>query len=243
MLVMTLLRNKQNDKALPSVKMMEEQQKHESLAEPERRVYLALRDLPAARASFEQALSMDPVTCPSEQPGADRLAEKSRSRQNSAREALAKAPKNADLCAALAKLAASQGKTEEARRWLERGHRDNPDAVAPALLLSNFYLKTGAPDKALELARTLQTGHPGDADALALRAQVEYSAGLAPAALDSYNKLASIQTTSAPLQMRIASLHLCAGRPPECAASVKRAQVIDPTLLEARVVELALLLN
>ncbi|WP_219118188.1 XrtA/PEP-CTERM system TPR-repeat protein PrsT [Janthinobacterium sp. UMAB-56] len=247
MLVMTLLRNKQNDKALASVNMMEQQQKGTNplLLNLKGGVYLALHDLPAARASFQQALGMDPVYLPALNNLAQiDLAEKKpeQAKQRFER-ALAKAPKNADLCAALAKLAASQGKPDEARRWLERAHRDNPDAVAPALLLSNFYLKTGAPDKALELARTLQTGHPGDADALALRAQVEYSAGQAPAALDSYNKLASIQNSSAPLQMRIASLHLALGDHHNALQAVKRAQTLDPTLLEARVVEVAMLLN
>ncbi|MDN2700743.1 PEP-CTERM system TPR-repeat protein PrsT [Janthinobacterium sp. SUN100] len=247
MLVMTLLRNKQNDKALASVKMMEQQQKGTNplLLNLKGGVYLALHDLPAARASFEQALGMDPVYLPALNNLAqiDLVEKKPEQARQRFERALAKAPKNADLCAALAKLAASQGKTDEARRWLERAHRDNPDAVAPALLLSNFYLKTGAPDKALELARTLQTGHPGDADALALRAQVEYSAGLAPAALDSYIKLASIQSTSAPLQMRIASLHMALGDHHNALQAVKRAQALDPALLEARVVEVAMLLT
>ncbi|MGK5021989.1 XrtA/PEP-CTERM system TPR-repeat protein PrsT [Janthinobacterium sp. LB2P10] len=244
-LVLTLLRHQQNDKALATVKMLEQQQgTNPLLLNLKGGVYLALRDVPAARASFEQALGMDPVYLPALNNLAqlDLAGKKPQQAQQRFERALAKAPKNADLCAALAKLAASQGKTDEARRWLERGHRDNRDAVAPALLLSNFYLQTGAPDKALELARTLQAGHPGDADALAMRAQVEYGAGQTQAALDSYSKLASIQTTSAPVQMRISSLHLALGEHQNALQAVKRAQVLDPTLLEARVVEVALLL-
>ncbi|MEM8517318.1 XrtA/PEP-CTERM system TPR-repeat protein PrsT [Janthinobacterium sp. CAN_S7] len=244
-LVLTLLRNQQNDKALATVKMLEQQQgTNPLLLNLKGGVYLALRDVPAARASFEQALGMDPVYLAALNNLAqlDLAGKKPQQAQQRFERALAKAPKNADLCAALAKLAASQGKTDEARRWLERGHRDNRDAVAPALLLSNFYLQTGAPDKALELARTLQAGHPGDADALAMRAQVEYGAGQTQAALDSYSKLASIQTTSAPAQMRISSLHLALGEHQNALQAVKRAQVLDPTLLEARVVEVALLL-
>ena len=245
MLVMTLLRNKQNDKALATVVMMEKQKgTNPLLLNLKGGVYLALRDLPAARASFEQALAIDPLYLPAltnlaQIDMAEKKPELARQRFE---KALAKAPKNADLCAALAKLAASQGKTDEARRWLERAHKDNPDAVAPASLLSNFYLKTGEAQKALDLARTLQTGHPGDADALALRAQVEYSAGLAQAALDSYAKLASVQTTSAPLQMRIASLHLALGEHGGALQAVKRAQALDPTLLDAQVIEVAMLL-
>lgn len=244
-LVLTLLRHQQNDKALATVKMLEQQQgTNPLLLNLKGGVYLALRDVPAARASFEQALGMDPVYLAALNNLAqlDLAGKKPQQAQQRFERALAKAPKNADLCAALAKLAASQGKTDEARRWLERGHRDNRDAVAPALLLSNFYLQTGAPDKALELARTLQAGHPGDADALAMRAQVEYGAGQTQAALDSYSKLASIQTTSAPVQMRISSLHLALGEHQNALQAVKRAQVLDPTLLEARVVEVALLL-
>ncbi|WP_300758918.1 tetratricopeptide repeat protein, partial [Janthinobacterium sp.] len=147
------------------------------------------------------------------------------------------------ISSALAKLAAAQGKLPEAQRWLEKAHADNPDALPTVLLLSNFYLQTGAPQKALALARTVQSSHPGDVDALALRAQVEYSAGQLQAALDSYQQLATVQTTSAPLQMRIASLQLALNDQASALHAAKRAQVLDPGLLDAQVIESSLQLG
>ena len=243
MLVMTLLRNKENTKALAAVQTMEKQQgANPLLLNLKGGVYLALHDLPAARAAFEQALRLSATYLPALINLAQiDLAEKQPDRTRQRFEtALAKDPKNADISAALAKLAASQGKLPEAQRWLEKAHADHPDAVPPALLLSNFYLQTGAPQKALDLARTLQSGHPGDADALALRAQVEYSAGQPQAALDSYLQLAKVQTASAPLQMRIASLHLALNDHASALHAVKLAQVLDPDLLDAQVVEVTM---
>ncbi|OBV37748.1 XrtA/PEP-CTERM system TPR-repeat protein PrsT [Janthinobacterium psychrotolerans] len=246
MLVMTLLRNKDNARALAAVQAMEKQHGSNPLVlNLKGGVYLALGDLRAARASFEQALAIDGRYLPAltnlaQIDMAEKQPERAKQRYEAA---LAKDKKNPDIAAALAKLAASQGKLAEAQRWLEKAHADQPDAVAPALLLSNFYLQTGATDKALALARTLQVGHPDDSDALALRAQVEYSAGEARAALDSYNKLATVQTTSAPLQMRISSLHLALGDTNNALQAARRAQAIDPALLDAQVVEVALLLD
>ena len=243
MLVMTLLRNKENARALAAVQAMEKQQgSNPALLNLKGGVYLALGDLRAARASFEQVLALDARHLPAlanlaQIDMAEKQPEAARKRYE---QALAKEPKNAELAAALAKLAASQGQLDEARRWLEKGHADHPEAVAPALLLSNFYLRTGATDKALSLARSVQSSNPDDTDALALRAQVEYSAGQTQAALDSYGKLANLQPASAPLQMRIASLHLALGDHTGALQAARRAQALDPALLEAQVIEVAM---
>ena len=243
MLVMTLLRNKDNARALAAVQAMEQRQgSNPALLNLKGGVYLALGDLRAARASFEQALAIDARHLPAlsnlaQLDVAEKQPEAAKKRYE---QALAKDPKNAELAAALAKLAAEQGQLDDARRWLEKAHNDHPDAVAPALLLSNFYLKTGAADKALALARTVQNSNPDDTDALALRAQVEYSAGQAQAALDSYTKLANLQPSVAPLQMRIASLHLALDDHAGALQAARRAQALDPGLLEAQVVEVAM---
>lgn len=246
MLVMTLLRNKDNTQALATVQALERQHGSNPLLHNLKGgVQLALQDRPGARASFEQALRLDG----SYLPALANLAQldvgenKPELAQRRYQAALARSPKNAELQAALAKLAATQGKRDEARRWLEQAQADHPDAVAPAALLCNFYLQTGEKDKALALARRLQGSQPGQTEALALRAQVEYSAGLAREALDSYKQLASVQNSSAPLQMRISSLHLALGDPQSALQAARRAHAIEPSLLEAQVVEVAMQLE
>lgn len=243
MLVMTLLRNKDNARALAAVQALEQQHGGNPLLHNLKGgVYLALHDARAARASFEQALRLDAVYLPALTNLAtlDQAENQPQQAQRRYLAALAKSPGNAQLQAALARLASAQGQVVEAQRWLELAHKEHPDEVAPASLLCNFYLQTGAPDKALALARSLQSGHPDNPEALALRAQVEYSAGLAREALDSYARLAAVQSGSAPLQMRISSLHLALGDHQGALQAARRALALDPSLLEAQVVEVAM---
>lgn len=243
MLVMTLLRNKDNAKALAAVEAMERQHGGNPLLHNLKGgVYLALHDAHAARASFNEALRHDAAYLPAltNLAALDQAENQPAQAQRRYEAALAKSPKNPQLQAALARLAASQGQVKKAQHWLEQAHKEHPDEVAPASLLCNFYLHTGAPDKALALARSLQSGHPDNIEALALRAQVEYSAGLAREALESYMRLATVQNASAPLQMRISSLHLAQGDHQDALQAARRALVIDPSLLEAQVVEVAM---
>ena len=243
MLALTLLRNKDNARALATVQAMERQHGGNPLLHNLKGgVYLALHDAAAARASFEQALRLDALYLPALANLAqlDQAENKPQLARQRYQHALAKSPGNAEIQAALAKLAAQQGNTDEARRWLEQAQQEHSDATGPASLLCNFYLQTGVPDKALSLARKLQSSHPDNTEALALRAQVEYSAGMAKEALASYTRLATIQTGSAPLQMRIASLHLALGDHQGALQAARRAQAIDPALLEAQVVEVAM---
>ncbi|MEC5161319.1 MULTISPECIES: XrtA/PEP-CTERM system TPR-repeat protein PrsT [unclassified Janthinobacterium] len=246
MLVMTLLRDKEYDKALAAAEAMVQQQGANPLVHNLKGgVYLAKRDLAAARVAFEQALRADPAYLPAMEnlaqlDLADNKPDAARLRFEAA---LAKDPGSPALMAALSKLALARQQPAEALRWLERSHKDNPDALQPAMQLSNLYLRNGDTKKALTLVRALQTGHPDNPDILALRAQVEYSGGDQAAALDSYARLARLQPGSAELQLRVATLQMALNDQPAALLSVRRALSLQPGMLEAEVTEAALLLD
>ncbi|CDG83259.1 putative PEP-CTERM system TPR-repeat lipoprotein [Janthinobacterium agaricidamnosum NBRC 102515 = DSM 9628] len=246
MLVMTLLRNHDNDKALAAVNSMQQRQPNNPLVlNLKGGVYLSMKNVVAARASFEQALRADPAYMPALEnlSQLDISEKKPQQAQKRLEAALSKQPKSADLTMALARLASLQGNKADTLRWLERASKDHPDALPPAIMLSNFYLQNGDTQKALTLAQNLQSSNPSNPQTLALRAQVEYGAGNVQAALDSYYKLAQLQPHLASLQMRIAGLQISMNDIDGALQSVKRALTLEPNLLEAQVMQVALLLD
>ena len=245
MLVMALLRNKEYDKALEAVKAMERQQAANPVVlNLKGGVYLAKQDYAAARASFNQALGVDPVYLPAldnltQLDLADKKPEQARKRYEAV---LAKFPKNAGLMTALAKLAAAQDNKAEATRWLERASKENPDALAPAVLLGSYYLESGDGKKALALAQGLQTSNPTNPEAMALLAQAQAANGNLAGSLETYTKLAQLQPGSPNLQVRIAAIQLALNDQAGALQSVRRALSLQPDLLEAQVSEITLLL-
>jgi putative PEP-CTERM system TPR-repeat lipoprotein len=246
LLVINHLRNKENDKALAVVNTMEQQQEKNPLVyNIKGGVLLAQQDLVSARASFMQALALEP----SYLPALDNLAQMDivEKKPEQARQrfeaALAKDKKNAGLMIALAKLAAAQSDGTQAIRWLERATDQNPDALLPAMMLANAYQRSGAKEKALTLARQLQLAHPSAPGALALLAQIEFGNGKYDQALESYTRLAMLQPKLAEVPLRMASVQMAQNDWSGALASARKALHLQADLLEAQVLEVALLVK
>ncbi len=238
MLVMTHLRDKHDDKALAAVVALERQQPNNPLVHNLKGgVYLSKHDVKAARASFERALTLAPTYVAA----LDNLAQLDQAEHQPERArlrylaALDKEPGNSHLMAALAKLSMEQGKTADAAAWLEKASRANPEALGPAVLLSNFYLRHGQASKALALTQQLLTSHPERADLLDLLAAQQSSVGDGAGARDTLRKLAELQPASAELQMRIANTCLLIDDQPCALQAAKKAIHAQPAMLAAQV--------
>ncbi|MGZ5789076.1 MAG: XrtA/PEP-CTERM system TPR-repeat protein PrsT, partial [Burkholderiaceae bacterium] len=175
-LAMTHLRLKEYDKALATVATLEKQQPDNPLFQNMKgNIYLSKNDIKNARASFEKALSMQPTYFPAAANLAqldmqDKNPDAAKKRFESI---LEKDKKNDDALGALAALALSQGKKEEATALLERASNENPDAVAPAIRLIDLYLHLGEKQKALTLARKFQVANASSAELLERLAQAQ----------------------------------------------------------------------
>lgn len=237
MLVLTYLRGKQNAKALDSVNHLLQQQGNNPLLHNLKGgVLMANKDIAGARASFTQAAALDPLYPPALENLAQLdLMEKQpdRARQRFIA-ALAQDKKNAAIMTMLAKLATSQGHHAEAEHWLELSSKDNPDALAPALLLANFYTKSGDAQKSLPLAQKLQAINPSSPDALALLAEAQSRSGNHEAALENFHKLALLLPASAAVQMRIATTQMTLNDLPSALASLQKALVLQSDFPAAR---------
>ncbi|MES2298365.1 MAG: XrtA/PEP-CTERM system TPR-repeat protein PrsT [Pseudomonadota bacterium] len=236
LLVMAYLRNQDSDKALSSIERMENTQSNPLIQNLKGLVYLARQDLARARTSFEHALRIDPQFMPAldNLVQVDLLEKKPDQARQRLDAALARAPRNAALMDAQARLAERSGKQPDALAWLEKSYAAQPDSAAAGLRLGAMYLRAGAAPKALLLAQKLQAANPARADALGLLAQAQLANGDATGAIDSDTKLAALLPRSVPVQLHLAQAQLRAGDTNAAMAALKKALAIDPAQLDAQ---------
>ena len=238
LLVMTHLRLKAYDKALAAAKALEKEQPDNPLVHNLKgSVYLGKVDNVNARASFEKAVSLQPgyYSAVANLAQLD-LQEKKPDAARKRFEALLETDKkNAQAMIALANLATLKGQNDEAKTWLERASKENPDAVQPAKLLIAHYLRMGDKQNAINLATKVQSANPGNPEFLELLAQTQSANGDKQASLDNYNKLAVLMPDSALVQFRIASAYAILQNDTAASGALKKALRIDPNYLEAYV--------
>lgn len=238
LLVMTQLRLKQYDKALVSVKALEKDQPNDPQVQNLKGgVYLGLQDLPAARASFEKAVSLQPTYFPAvENLARLDLQEKHPEVAKTRFEAvLAADKKNVAAMLALGDLANAMNQPAEATTWFGKASAENAAAVMPAIRLGGQYLRTGAKDKALVLAQKLYATNDVNPAVLDFLGQAQATNNDLPSALATFKRLASIKPKSPEVQMRIASIHASMQNWKEATASLNNALAMQPENLEAQV--------
>jgi putative PEP-CTERM system TPR-repeat lipoprotein len=245
LLVMSYLRANAPDKALAAIADMEKQGNNPLVQNLKGGVHLARQDIKSARACFDNALALDPLYMPALDNLAqlDALEKRPADAKQRYLAALAKAPKNAALMEALARLATAQGNTPQAVGWLEKASKENPEALGLALRLADFYSRSGDKQKAMVLAQKLQAGNPSNPDALALLAQVYYTNQNFNAAADSYSRLAALVPGSAAPHMKLATAQLAMREPAAAIASLRKALAIEPDLLDAHLALLDVLVD
>jgi len=237
MLVMANLRAKKFDKAMLQINSIEKQHAtNPAVPNLKGAVFLAKGDMIGARISFDKALNLESGYLPALQNLArlDITEKKIDQAKKRFDVALRKDPKNADLMTELAKLAIFENKPIEAQRWLERAKQENPNTIAPALLLGYTYLQFGEKQKALQIAQNLHSSNASNAEILALLAQAQNANEQLLAALASYNQLAILWPQSAAVQMRIGNLQLMVKNQEEALRAFKKAMDIKPDLLAAK---------
>ena len=246
LLVLTELRLKHLDKALAAVNRLETEQPADAMIKNLKGgVLLNKGDLAGARASFEQALVLQPAFFPAVSNLAqmalkDKHPEQAKQRLSAFS---AQQPKSVDALNALAGLAAGQGQMAEATGYLEKAVAENPDAVPPALTLIAHYLRIGEKQKALTLARKSQVAHADVPELLDLLGQAQVATGDFAAALDSYSKLAGMAPKAPLVQLHLASIHLQMKNEAAAADDLKKAVALQPDFLDAQLGQIQLAMH
>ncbi|PTN12056.1 XrtA/PEP-CTERM system TPR-repeat protein PrsT [Nitrosomonas aestuarii] len=200
-------------------------------------VYIGQKDFDKARASFNKALTLQPDFFPaiSNLARLDLQDQKPGVAKKRFEDILKNDDRNIQAMNALAGLALSQGKPDEATKWLELSSNKNPNAVDPAIRLATHYARQGDKEKALLLSRKLYGMHPNEPRVIELLGQVQLAHNNHAAALDSYEKLAAELPDSAAAQLKIAEIHSIMKDYPATSAALRKALFINPDYVEAKV--------
>ncbi len=243
LLALTHLRLNEFDKALSAVATLIKSDPDNPLFyNLEGGVFIGMEDTEKARASFNKALSLQSDYFPavSNLARLDLQDNKPGVAKQRFEAMLKDDPNNIQTMQVLANLAQTQGNVEEATDWLELASNRNPNVLEPALQLAIHYLRIEDKEKSMALSRKLLGTYPNEPRVLEILGQNQLAIGNTSAALESYEKLASILPESAPAQLQVASVHVAMDNRSAAAAALRRALFIQPDFLEARVAQVRL---
>jgi putative PEP-CTERM system TPR-repeat lipoprotein len=237
-LIASHLRRKDIDKALKAIDALERKQPDRPLAANLRgRVLMLKPDAAGARASFEQALKLDPVFFPAiASLAALDLAEK---KPDAARkrfdDLLVAEPKNYRAMLALAALLArTGGKPQEITEQIGNAVKAAPTEPTPRLQLVNHHLATGNAKAAMAAAQDAATAIPNHRELTHSVGRAQLAAGDFQQAVTSFNKLATLQPKSPLAPLGLADAYIGLKDYDRAERSLKQALELSPKLLVAQ---------
>jgi putative PEP-CTERM system TPR-repeat lipoprotein len=243
MLALTHLQLGEFDKALEAVESLQSEQPDNPLFHNLKGgVYLGKKDLVKARASFNQALSLQSDYFPAISNLA-RIDLQENNPDNARKHFLGllkQDKKHIRAMNALANIETSQGNNDAATTWLERSHRENPDELQAALQLGAHYLRVNEPKKSLALAKKLLGAHSDNLSVTELLARAYLANDDKDAALENFQKLAARLPDSAPAKLQLAQVHAAMGDHKAASKSLKKALTIQPGYLDAMLAQVRL---
>ena len=237
-LITVLMQHKDLDRTLKAIDAIElKLDKNPLPANLRGKVHLLRKDMPAARASFERALLIDPVFVPAVASLADLdLQDKNPAAAKKRFEAVLKVdPKNLDALLAMIKLRALEGAAKpEIGAMLVNAVKLNPGESAPRLLLIALHLEQKDHKAALAAAQDANNALPGLAHLVDALGRAQMAAGETQQATTTFNKLLALEPKSTRPFVRLAAVHLGADNPSAAEQNLRRALSLAPDFLEAQ---------
>lgn len=241
------LRQRQMDKALAAIDVLEKKQPQSPGPWNLRGIALSGKnDIAGARRSFERALEIDPAHFPAAANLARLdLAEKKPDQAKKRFESvLAKDPKSAKAYLALAGLrAGSGGSKDEVGAMMAKAVAANPTDEDARLALIDHYLRNKDGAKAVVAAQEALAAMPNRPRILEALGRSHRAAGDNNQAISAYLKLAEVEPGSPVPHVRMAELHVAAGAKDKALQSLKLALARKPDMVEAQRAVIALDLN
>lgn len=235
LLVLTHLRRKDFDDALAvAERLMADNPQNAYLQNLLGVIYVAKGDVHMARAAFNKSLNIDAsfVTATLNLVRLDILA----GRQSDARERLdsilVRDEGNVSAMMALAQLADLENDRLQALRWLEKARSTDRKALAPRMVLTRIYMRTGQLARAREVMREALVIEPYSPRVLLIAGQVELTAENFKAAVQNFEQLVK-STPVAASYFWLGFAHLRANEEDKARQSLDRALRIDPNHLGA----------
>lgn len=209
-LISAHLRRRESAAALAAAIALEKKQPENPLVHNIKGVvYLSTRDFKNARASFDQALKLDPgYTAAS-----TNLAQLDFAEHNVAgarkryEQLLVKDPGNEQtLLALVGLLVASKAPDAEVKATIERAIAANPNSVRPFLVLIGYYAKLKDAKAALAAAQAARSAFPENPQVLEVLGAAQQAAGETNQALETFARVAKLLPQSTAPLMRLAGV-------------------------------------
>jgi putative PEP-CTERM system TPR-repeat lipoprotein len=236
-LAMILISQNEADKALQIAQALEKRRPDKADSHfLKGAVYRAKQDWAAARASFEQALKIEPKSFASAASLAqldiqDKKPEAARARMLSV---LKLDPKNLDAMLLLATMEFEANRQKEGIDWLRKAVGDNPNSMLPYAVLADALLKSGQHTDALASAMKARELNPKEARAAELVGDIQKAMGKKDAAITSYATAAQLLPTSVALQVKLAEAFGSNGSLREANNILRRTLQVFPQSLAAK---------
>ncbi|WP_271010180.1 XrtA/PEP-CTERM system TPR-repeat protein PrsT [Paucibacter sp. B51] len=231
-LIRAHLQRRDLDKALSAIEVLERKQPNKPMAHNLRGlVYLARRDVPAARKSLEQALKVDATFYPAAALLASLdLNDKQPAAAKKRFEALLVAqPDNVNAQLALAELHEQAGGTKaEVEAMITKAITTKPNAPAARVALIDFQLKSQNLKAALSAAEQGVAALPESPELMEAQGRARALAGEYQQALESFNALARAQPRSPLPSLRLAEVYVALKKYPTAIGHLKRALELAP---------------
>jgi putative PEP-CTERM system TPR-repeat lipoprotein len=237
-LVSVLIQAKDYVRALKAIASIEAKEpKSATGANLRGRVNLLRGDATNARASFENALSIEPVFVPAATSLAtldlrDKRPDLAKKRFESI---LAIDPKNLDALISIAEIRALEGAPkEEVAALFDKAIKLNPRDKRPRLSLISYLLIQRDAKSALAAARDGRAAFPAGPEFLDALGRSQAAAGDVNQAITTFNELVLLQPESADAQIRLAGAYLSGGNVAGAKQALNRAIAIMPNHISAQ---------
>jgi cellulose synthase operon protein C len=246
-LVSERMKRNQFDAALTAVDAMVQKQPNVAATHELRgRVLMGRRDMPAARAAFEKALTLDPqlFIATSNLATIDLLEKKPERAQQRMRDVIKADPRNHFAYMALAELRQREGaKLDEVRQLLADAIKAAPTDPGPRLQIIELMVRRRQLKDALVLAQEAAAAMPNDSDVLDALGRVQAQSGDTQQAISTFRRVTGIDGGSARPHVRLADVLRTSGNSGAAVASLRRALELEPDLEIARTRLIEVLVN
>ena len=144
-------------------------------------------------------------------------------------------PKDTQAMYEMGLLEASVGRLPEAADWLEKLRAINPQSIPGALSLTDVYMRSGQPQKAVEIAKNLEEFAPRDLSILGALGRAHLSSGDVRLAQAIFSRMATYAEFQPEWQYQIAQYQLLADNLQGAAFSLNKALGGKPDFMAAEV--------
>ena len=237
-LVLLHLRDKEYDKALQTITILEKKLPTNPVTYNLRAAaLLGKKDLAGARDALEQALAIQPTFFPAAVNLArldiqEKKPEVARKRFEAI---LAKDKNNVRVMLALADLAAAEKQEKNYVDWLEKAIKVDPKSMSAYTTLVRHYLANKEGAKALSLAKQAINNNPESLMALNLLGETQLASGDNDASQETFNRMVQKAPQSPEVHLRLALIQFINKQLHAARDSLKSALRLQPDFLKAQV--------